>query len=329
MVRIKRSVLKKTIILAIVICLIVCLAVIAVLKRNLIRDFFRGLSYKPTAEMTALKSNLDLTDSGSLIFNASWPELNEKDDFNNNCRTIEASTAILGCFTDEKIYVYNITDKRLDGIREATLAHELLHAVYTRMDESERESLKTLLDQVYKSNKEVLGDELDIYPEEEQYEELYVRAGTEIAKLPAELERHFEKYFNDQDKIAKYYNNYASVFKELNQKIKELGEQLDSLSKEIESLISQYEQKLTELNAEVSVFNNCAATVGCFSSEWDFYTRRNELVYEQNELNEMYDEISNLINTYNEIVVEYNENVIYSKTLNGIINSMSQPEEIK
>ena len=307
----------------------VIVVVTIVLNRVFLRDFFKGLAYQPTTDMILLKTNLGLTDGGDLIFRASWPELNGKEEFNEHCRTVETTTAILGCYTDETIYVYDITDKRLDGIREATLAHELLHAVYARMSDAERKDLKPYLDEVYNKNKDVLGDELNIYSESEQYEELYVRAGTEIKKLPIELEKHFEKYFTDQDLIAGYYNKYVSVFKDLEKYIKELKDELDQKLAVIDSMKSEYEQRLTVLNTDIEEFNTCAMTVGCFSTEREFYAKRDALIAEKDALINMYNEINNLVDSYNAVVSEYNKNIIYSQTLNSAINSTSTPGEIE
>ena len=306
----------------------VIVVVTIVLNRVFLRDFFRGLGYRPTSEMILLKTNLGLTDGGDLIFKSSWSELEGKEEFNEHCRTVETTTAILGCYVNETIYVYDITDKRLDGIREATLAHELLHAVYARLSEAERNNLQPYLDEVYNKNKDILGDELKIYAETEQYEELYVRAGTEIKNLPAELEKHFANYFTDQDLVAEYYNKYASVFKDLDRQIKDLKNELDLKFTTIESMKTEYEQRLTSLNVEISEFNGCAATVGCFGSEWEFYVKRNELMTEKDALIYMYDEINDLVASYNEMVAEYNKNIIYSQALNNVINSASTPGEI-
>ena len=194
MVKHKKNIGRKVFVATMAVVAVIVVVTI-VLNRVFLRDFFRGLGYRPTSEMILLKTNLGLTDGGDLIFKSSWPELEEKEEFNEHCRTVETTTAILGCYTNETIYIYDITDKRLDGIREATLAHELLHAVYARLSEAERNGLKPYLDEVYNKNKNILGDELNIYAETEQYEELYVRAGTEIKDLPVELEKHFARYF--------------------------------------------------------------------------------------------------------------------------------------
>ena len=113
--------------------------IVLVLQRDRVYDYYRGITYKPSAEMVKIRDSLDLTSEGEFIFNASQPALSERDEFNQNCRPTDAETAILGCYVMENIYVYNIEDEQLKGIKELTAAHELLHAVYARMSDEKTE----------------------------------------------------------------------------------------------------------------------------------------------------------------------------------------------
>ncbi len=47
--------------------------------------------------------------------------------------------AILGCYnpSSRDIYIYNVTNSELDGVKEVTAAHEMLHAAWERLSESE------------------------------------------------------------------------------------------------------------------------------------------------------------------------------------------------
>ncbi len=269
--------------------------VVLALNRQVIFDFARGLFYTPSPEMVQIRDDLGLTSRGELIFNASQPELNSKEEFNNRCRTDEVS-AILGCYTEQKIYVYNITDEELDGIIELTTAHELLHAVYGRMSISDRDNLRDVLEKVYSENLDVLKDEIEEYKSVEQLEEIYVRVGTEIKKLPDVLEDHYASIFKDQDKVVDFYEKYIKVFREVENKFKELESEMEELNTQIDSKTMDYENGVTVLNAEIDRFNNCANTPGCFSSDYEFSIKRNELLYRQSELQALYDTIDSLIN---------------------------------
>ena len=207
----------------VILLVVVALVALIVFNRDWIRDFWRGVSYRPTSEMARIRDDLDLTGQGEFLFNASRPVLNESEEFNDTCRfESDEENAVLGCYRDENIYIYNIKDTELDGIRELTAAHELLHAVWERMSESERGSYAESLSLVYDQNKEILEGEITTYDNNERKEELYVRAGTEVKKLPDDLEKHYATIFNDQDKVVNFYNKYIAVFNNLKAEMDEL-----------------------------------------------------------------------------------------------------------
>lgn len=305
------------------------LVVLAIINREWIYDFWRGVTFEPSSEVATLREELDLADYGMFLFNASQPALSNRDEFNENCRfERNEEEAILGCYSDGNIYIYNIVDKRLDGVRECTAAHELLHAVWRRMSEDERREFEKALSLVYEQNKEFLEDELGIYHDDERMEELYVRAGTEVKNLPAELESHFVKIFRDQDKVVGYYDKYISVFRELEAELDRLKVEMDELEVIIRAKEADYTQRATRLDADIAEFNRCAETAGCFTSQWVFNQRRNVLVNEQEALDMLYEDINALVNEYNAKVDQYNEDVLSSNRLNQIINSTTKVEEL-
>ena len=321
----KKLSLIKWLLLAGVLAVVVTL----VLNRDKVYDYYRGLTYRPSSEMVEIRDSLGLTTEGEFVFNASQPELSERDEFNANCRPDDAETAILGCYVMENIYVYNIEDEQLKGIKELTAAHELLHAVFARMNDNEKDALKSDLNKVLKENGEILQEDLSIYPAEERFEELYVRAGTEVKKLPDNLEKHYAKVFKDQDRVVNFYDSYIAVFRRLKAELKALEGELGELNNRIDSMTLEYETRANQYSANVDQFNACADTAGCFSSQWEFDTRRNVLVNEQVALDNMYDEISGLIDEYNSKVEVYNNDVIETNRLNDKMNSNIKPKEIE
>ncbi|MBQ3441244.1 hypothetical protein IJG27_02960 [Candidatus Saccharibacteria bacterium] len=321
---------KKNYKIFFVVCsVILMLGVVAVwLNFGVIKDVLVGMGYRPTSEMVEIREALKLTGTGARIFNASMPVLQEKQEFNSNCREVENESAILGCYRDERIFVYNIVDEELPGIRELTAAHELLHAVYSRMNSEDKDKWRNDLIAVYQENQGILGEEIDLYDDSEKQEELYVRVGTEIADLPDGLEKHYAEIFEDQDKIAGYYNSYIKVFREIEAKLEDLYGKITGLDEKIVAKTSEYEASLEALNGEIAEFNNCAATANCFSSVYVFNRRRAELLGKKEALDGLYDEISALIDQYNELIEEYNEYALHGQTLNMAINSSEKVEGI-
>lgn len=299
------------------------------LNRTVISDSLRGLFYHPSAEMESIRGELQLTGEGERVFNASFPELDEKNAFNQRCKSHDGNSYILGCYVDGGIFVYNITDERFEGIRESTLAHELLHAVYARMSDSEKISLSVLLEEVYRAHGKTLGDELAVYDGSKRYDELYARIGTEIKDLPEELEKHYAKVFKNQDNIVSFYDKYGTPLREVRETFERLEGELASLKAQIETKRTEYETKVAVHNQEVGEFNNCADRVGCFASDYALNTRRAELLKRQNELNELHAEISELVDTHNAKVDEYNDNIAKNEALTDVINSNAKIEKIE
>lgn len=310
------------------IVLAICVAVVVtiVLNRAWIYDWYRGISYQPTAEMTEIRNKLELTGRGEFVFGAAQPELNTATDFNTNCRQDESEMAVLGCYTEGDIYVYNITDAQLSGIRELTTAHELLHAVWARMSEAEQVELTEPLTRVFENNQELLEQEIVPYDIKERQEELYVRAGTEIRNLPDALEKHYAEIFEKRSRIVDFYESYITVFREIKDRMEVLKAEMEALNSNISEKTEEYNRLANQLGADIVSFNSCAEVAGCFKSESEFNIRRSALVGRQTELEMLNDEINQLIDEYNTRVDEYNADVTESRKLQEMINSNSKVE---
>ena len=320
---------KRNLVWWILLAVLIIVAVAVVLNREWLRDFYRGVTYQPSSEMARIRSDLGLTEQGEFLFNATQPELNDAEEFNGYCRGDANETAVLGCYRNGNIYIYDIIDKRLDGIRELTSAHELLHAKWARMSDDEKKALVEPLTRTFETNQNFLEDEINQYDTSEKQEELYVRAGTEVADLPEALEKHYAIVFKNQDKIVSYYNKYINVFRSLEKEMDDLKFEMNAISAELDAKTAEYSQRVEQLNIDIASFNNCAEIVGCFATNADFYSQRAVLLAEQEALDNMYTEISELIDSYNAKVEIYNADVLKSDNLNTIINSATKPSEIE
>ena len=287
-------------------------------------DWYRGVSYQPTDAMVDIRDALDLTSNGRFLFDAAQPALNDAESFNANCRKDESNIAVLGCYLAGNIYIYDVEAEELEGIREATAAHELLHAVWARTNEDKKKDLLLMLEEVYNDNLSILEEEVEAYDESERTEEIFVRVGTEITVLTEELEKYYGEVFNDRQKIVEYYRSYISVFKEIKERMAALVEEIEGLSAKITEMMEMYEAQADQLEADIVSFNSCAEIAGCFAGEDDFYDQRAALIARKNELVGINDQINNIINEYNEKVEEYNADVTESHKLQNMINSKNE-----
>lgn len=299
------------------------------LNRQQVLDAFHFWTYHPTAEVTAVAQRTAFTDSGLFTFYAVRPEIETGQQFNTNCGHKEQGTAILGCYVNDHIYLYNVTDSRLNGIKEVTAAHEMLHAVYQRMSEDERTQVNALVESEYKklSNDPAYTERMAFYARTEPGErdnELHSIIGTEVANISPELEQHYAKYFNNRQQVVQLFNSYNSVFLALDKQAKTLSAQLDALSKKIDSDSVQYNADVKNLNQDISDFNQRAAT-GQFSSESDFSAQRQALQRRVDGVNSMRTLINNEIDRYETLRKQYNETVTESNNLYQSIDSTLAP----
>ena len=310
---------KKKIFLIIFLVLFLGLGVFFLINKTAIIDRFKAIGYNPTPAMLSIKDSLNLTDDGERIFNATHPILASRDDFNESCNSDEddedgdsddTSIYVFGCYAHDRIYVYNIDDDELAGVRESISAHELLHAVWVRLPGLEKSNLVPILEETYDNIPEMKA-EIDTYPEDEQIGEIYVRLATQVKQLPEALETHYAKYLKDQDSIVGYFESYVTPFKELTEKNHQLKAELETLEKEINERTSALDTRIEAFEKAVKEFNNCTETAGCFSDDWSFQSRRAELVNEQLVLDTENNLINDLITTYNKKAEEFNKNIVH------------------
>jgi hypothetical protein len=186
-------------------------------NRQYVVDQVSVWQYHPNNAVTQLAVRSGMSDTGKFYFFASQPAIEEADTFNKDCGRKEESTAILGCYDGKNIYIYNVTNTQLDGIKETTAAHEMLHAAYARMSVGEKQTVDALLEAEYnklKNDKE-FAERMAFYARTEPGErdnELHSVIGTEVASISPALEAHYKEYFSDRRKVLALHDNYASVF---------------------------------------------------------------------------------------------------------------------
>jgi DNA repair exonuclease SbcCD ATPase subunit len=309
--------------------LVLFLTLVAVANRQQILDFVHVNSYKPTSEMTAITKRASLNETGKFIFYATRPEIENSQEFNESCQRQEQGTAVLGCYQSDRIYVYNVTDPRLDGIREVTAAHEMLHAVYQRMSGDERKQVNALVEVEYEKlrNNPDFADRMAFYDRTEPGErdnELHSIIGTEVADISPQLQAHYAKYFTDRSKVLELFNGYNSVFEEIEQQAKALSTQLDALSIKIDTEMSRYNDAVKALNDKIGDFNK-RATGGGFSSQAAFNTERRLLEQQVDAIAVQRAAVDADVKRYEELRVQYNDTVTTSNNLYKSIDSTLAP----
>lgn len=297
--------------------------VISFVDFRFIGDYLSGLGFKPSAEVTELENKLDLTDRGRVILRATYPNVEERESFNDNCKNVDLTVNVLGCYYDGKIFVFDVNNAELAGIKEVTLAHEVLHAIYERLSFREQDEVNKSLQQVYDGN-ENLQKRMENYSEDVRLNELHSVVGTEVLEIPQKLEEYYARYFQRRDKILGMFEDYDSKFTELKMHSDELATELEKMAAEINQQKTDYLDAADELNTWITDFNNRAED-GYFASEADFYAEREILTAEINRVSALYDEVNQVIDNYNTLVNEYNEISVHYDELANSIDSNFAP----
>jgi len=283
-------------------------------------DKFDAIGFQPTPVVAALKDDLDLTRRASTIFNASHPSVKDGPAFNEVCASANHEVSILGCFDGRRIFVLNVTHPDLAGIKQSTLAHELLHATWDRLSAKDQNNLKPELDLVFAANLATLQPRLDLYPAINFYDELHSIVGTEFTELSLTLETHYARYFNDQDTVVAFFDSYNTKFRELEAEAAALYEQIEINRDLISNKSTNYDDAFVELSVAIDDFNRRAES-GYFTSATAFWAERATLVARQQELNRLYGEINTLVSATNQLIDQYNNNIARTQILLDSINS--------
>ncbi len=279
----------------------------AFLNYQLIIDHAVASQYKPSSAVLELENQVQFTSKGSFLFHATQAQLDDSASFNRHCQKKDEQSVVLGCYhSPQRIYVYDVKDSRLEGIRPVTAAHEMLHAAYDRLSQSERDRLHQLIDTALPNvlqTKSDLAERLKIYERiepGEHYNELHSILGSEAESLPAELEKHYRQFFKDRRLIAGFASSYAKVFNDLKVNQGSLVEELKVLSIEISALSDEYNLEIQQLNSDIENFNSLAQTSGGFSSQAEFNAAKAALQARRDQLEAKRQAINGKVKLYNQ-----------------------------
>jgi len=298
-------------------------------NRQIIIDQINVWQFQPSSEISALAERAGIDNYGKFLYLASKPALENSEDFNNSCSSIEDTTSILGCYDNLKIYIYNVTDTKLDGVREVTAAHEMLHAAYLRMSEDEKVKLGILLEEEYKKleNDKNFSERMSFYERTEpgqRENELHSVIGTEVADISPELESHYDQYFSDRNKVVELNNKYISVFQENQDRAAELLVQYNILDKSITEKKTAYDLDYKSLESDILSFNSDVAS-GAISSQSQYNREKIALTSRVAALSATRSDIINDIDKQELIKNEYNLIASEIEKLNNSLDSNLAP----
>jgi hypothetical protein len=306
-------------------------AVWVLFNRQTVYDWVLLRFYTPPASIVQLANDASMTDKARTDFYASQPEVRGKSTFSQGCNGLNNETGnVLGCYTGTKIFIYDVTNSQLAGVKEVTAAHEMLHAAYQRLSASDKQHINDLLNQQIKigldaSIKIVLEGYAKSEPGQE-LNELHSILGTEQASLSPELETYYTQYFSNRAQIVATSNAYQSVFEGLTKQRDQLYGEITTMERTINQETEALNDDSEQLKADIETFN-ARADKNSFASQEEFNAQRADLMARQADINERIASITALRADYTAKVATYNQLGVEFNTLNDNINS--SPVEVQ
>lgn len=299
----------------------------ALFNRQWISDEIAYLTYHPSAQMQEFATRSSMNQEGKFLFYASHPVLEDAAQFNKSCPSHSQTMAILGCYDGQTIYIYNITNSQLDGIREETAAYEMLHAAYKRLSPSDRAHLDTLIEAEYakqatsETNASVAY--FAKYEPGQRDDELFSVIATQFSSISPQLEAYYSRYFTNRQALVALYQKYSSVFTSLQNQTTSLYNSLTALNTKINNDTADYNAASSQLNNDIARFNQQAQSGTMSQSQYD--QQRAALENRIAALNGERTSINNEVATYNSELEQYNAIALQYQKLNQSINSTLSP----
>jgi len=289
-------------------------------------DEYRLYGYNPPAEISQIATEDQLTNYSRTLLYVYHPALENRTQFNNNCR-VTTVAIVLGCTViDRGIYLYSIQDPALNGVEQVTAAYEMLHVAYSRLSSSQLKTVNAMVISAYNQlsvNDPQLRAEYASYLKTEGLgaidNEMHSTLGTEIPNLPPALEKYYQKYFKNRQVIVNYELQYNSVFTTRQNQVASDDQQLSVLKSQINSLNTTLTNEYASLESQQTNMNNLKASgndtqynndIGPYNTQVDQYN--SQVVQDKN-----------LVDQYNSLVAQRNSTAISENKLSDEINSLS------
>lgn len=225
--------------------------------RQDIYDWIKLRGYTPPSAIVKLADQDTMNDYTRHLFYLNRPQLlSTVSSFRHYCPE-NKETIVLGCYHPDQdgIFLYDVQDPKLAGVQQVTAAHEVLHAVYARLSDADRQKLDKQLNDFYEHGltDPRVKEEVRIYKQTEPndvMDEMSCTFGTEVAELPPGLEAYYKRYFTNRSEIVAYEQKYEGEFTKRQTLIKQYDVQLESLRNQIDADKADLDGKLADINAE-------------------------------------------------------------------------------
>jgi hypothetical protein len=295
------------------------------INRQYIVDAIQYSQYKPTEAVSQIARADGFTNDARFVFYATRPSVESSTEFNQHCQRKEANSPILGCYAEGRIYIFDVSDSRLQGVKPVTAAHEMLHAEYDRLPLSEKKRLQPLLQSVYdRVADDGLKERMEYYQKTEPgeaFNELHSIIGTEVTDVGPQLEAYYRKYFKDRQSLVRLHAQVDNTFNTLSEEADDLVNQIEKLATTINNQTREYNDRIATLSQSVNAFNSRATQPGGFTTQSQFESARQQLVYQSSQLGDFRQTIEANVAKYKTLLARLDSINAESASLNESLDS--------
>lgn len=299
---------------------LIALSASAFWQRQNILDWWMLRSYDPPISVVQLATQADMTPLARKVFYLQKPQIQEKDAFYISCEEND-TTIVLGCYKPrDAIYVLKVTDPRLEGIQQVTAGHEMLHAAYDRLGYSQKEKINELVNEAYRSvTDETLRAKIDQYKQANADipNELHSILGTEVPKLPSDLEAYYQRYFTNRQAIVAYAAKYQSEFSSRKARVASMDKELKEIEAQVTANNAELDKEQATILAESARLDSIRSSGLIDEYNQGVANYNASLVPFRAKINAT----KTLVNRYKEILAERNKVAEEAQTLERALDS--------
>lgn len=240
--------------------LLVALSILAIVAAIVITLFggyvlaaYNYTRAQPAAKQMGDQAHLNML--GQRYYYAADPEVVDKPTIQQACASV-AAEGLLGCYTG-RIYLLDVESPEFQAEMAVTAAHEMLHAAYHDLPDSERLRIEGLLQAELERRRDPkINERINKYQDREsQLDEAFAILGSEApgSSLQPELRKEFDKYFTDREAVVATNARFQQAFDELESQITALNTQLTQRKQQLDDLLA--EDNIAAYNAQVGPYN--------------------------------------------------------------------------
>ncbi|MDP9212028.1 MAG: hypothetical protein M3N59_01995 [bacterium] len=211
-------------------------------------------SADPAAVGYVLKARM--TQAGADRYLGTRPRLVSKPFIQRECSSAVDEGQLQGCYTGDHIYLIDLPQQEIRPELSVTAAHEMLHAVWQHLSDSEQKRLTPLIEAAVRTDRD-LAERAESYEDDERTNEMHSILGTEVRDPGPELRRHYAWFLKDRGVIVGRHLAYERTLDDLKAEIDALKAELDRLGAQADALLAAGD--VSGYNALVDPYNALVA----------------------------------------------------------------------